>query len=33
MPDGIKVGNISLSPRGDLRIPSDMNLEVWLQDL
>ena len=33
MPDGIKVGNISLSPRGDLRMPSDMDLEVWLQDL
>ncbi len=29
MPDGIKVGSISLSPRGDLRMPSDMDASIW----
>ena len=33
MPDGIKVGSVSLSPRGDLRMPSDVDLEAWLKDL
>ncbi len=33
MPDGIKVGSVSLSPRGDLRMPSDADLEAWLKDL
>ena len=32
-PDGIKVGNISLSPRGDLKMPSDVNRNLWLADL
>lgn len=27
-PDGIKVGSISLSPRGDLRLPSDLNSSI-----
>ena len=30
MPDGPKVGSISLSPRGDWRAPSDSEAEVWL---
>ncbi len=30
MPDGPKVGSISLSPRGDWRMPSDASAEVWL---
>lgn len=30
MPDGPKVGSISLSPRGDWRMPSDANYELWL---
>lgn len=29
MPDGPKVGSISLSPRGDLKMPSDANYELW----
>ena len=29
-PDGPKVGSISLSPRGDLRMPSDMDGRMWL---
>lgn len=33
IPDGVKVGSISLSPRGDLRMPSDASYEIWLQEL
>lgn len=33
IPDGVKVGSISLSPRGDLRMPSDANMEAWLKEL
>lgn len=31
MPDGPKVGGISLSPRGDWRMPSDATAALWLQ--
>ena len=30
MPDGVKVGSICLSPRGDLRMPSDACYEIWM---
>ena len=30
MPDGVKVGSVSLSPRGDWRMPSDAVVNVWL---
>ena len=30
LPDGPKVGSISLSPRGDWRMPSDAAAELWL---
>lgn len=33
MPDGIKVGSISLSPRSDLRMPSDAKMNLWLEEL
>ena len=33
IPDGVKVGSISLSPRGDLRMPSDANYEIWIKEL
>jgi len=33
MPDGIKVGSISLSPRGDWRMPSDASAAIWLKEL
>ena len=33
MPDGVKVGNISLSPRGDWRMPSDATGRVWLEEV
>jgi len=31
MPDGVKVGSVSLSPRGDWRMPSDAVASVWLE--
>jgi NAD+ synthase (glutamine-hydrolysing) len=33
IPDGPKVGTISLSPRGDWRLPSDADAAVWLERL
>jgi NAD+ synthase (glutamine-hydrolysing) len=33
LPDGPKVGTISLSPRGDWRMPSDAEAELWLKEL
>lgn len=30
LPDGPKVGTISVSPRGDLRMPSDADSSIWL---
>lgn len=33
MPDGPKVGTVSLSPRGDLRMPSDASCNIWLNNL
>lgn len=33
LPDGPKVGSISLSPRGDWRMPSDGDVSAWLNDL
>lgn len=32
LPDGPKVGSISLSPRGDWRMPSDASSELWLSE-
>lgn len=32
MPDGVKVGTVSVSPRGDLRLPSEIELEEFLLD-
>jgi NAD+ synthase (glutamine-hydrolysing) len=31
MPDGPKVGSISLSPRGDWRMPSDASSKLWIE--
>jgi NAD+ synthase (glutamine-hydrolysing) len=31
LPDGPKVGSVSLSPRGDWRMPSDAQAALWLQ--
>lgn len=33
LPDGPKVGSVSLSPRGDWRMPSDASAALWLADL
>ena len=33
LPDGVKVGSVALSPRGDWRMPSDASAEIWLKDL
>ena len=33
MPDGVKVGAISLSPRGDWRMPSDAAGRIWLDEI
>jgi NAD+ synthase (glutamine-hydrolysing) len=33
MPDGVKVGSVSLSPRGDWRMPSDASYNLWLKKL
>lgn len=33
LPDGPKVGSVALSPRGDLRMPSDACARVWLDQL
>jgi NAD+ synthase (glutamine-hydrolysing) len=33
LPDGPKVGSVSLSPRGDWRMPSDASAEAWLREL
>ena len=32
LPDGPKVGSVSLSPRGDWRMPSDASVAIWMQD-
>ena len=32
LPDGPKVGSVSLSPRGDWRMPSDAAAELWLKE-
>jgi NAD+ synthase (glutamine-hydrolysing) len=33
MPDGPKVGTISLSPRADWKMPSDASMQIWLDNL
>ena len=30
MPDGVKVGTVSVSPRGDLRLPSEIEFDEYL---
>ncbi|MCH5286698.1 MAG: NAD(+) synthase [Christensenellaceae bacterium] len=32
MPDGVKLGSIALSPRGDWRMPSDAQSAAWLRE-
>ncbi|MCI5952342.1 MAG: NAD(+) synthase [Anaerostipes sp.] len=33
LPDGPKVGSVAVSPRGDLRMPTDASVNLWIQEL
>ena len=33
LPDGPKVGSVAVSPRGDLRMPSDASAAQWMKEL
>ena len=33
LPDGPKVGSVSLSPRGDWRMPSDASSAMWMKEI
>lgn len=33
LPDGPKVGSVAVSPRGDLRMPSDASAAVWMKEV
>ncbi|MGN0383504.1 MAG: NAD(+) synthase [Eubacterium sp.] len=33
LPDGPKVGSVAVSPRGDLRMPSDACVREWIEDI
>ena len=33
LPDGPKVGTVTLSPRGDWRMPSDANGKIWFKQI
>ncbi len=33
VPDGVKIGSLSLSPRSDWRMPSDASAALWLEEL
>ncbi len=33
LPDGPKVGSVGVSPRGDLRMPSDACVRIWMEEL
>ncbi|MBQ6813993.1 MAG: NAD(+) synthase [Lachnospiraceae bacterium] len=33
LPDGPKVGSVAVSPRGDLKMPSDASAQIWLKEL
>jgi NAD+ synthase (glutamine-hydrolysing) len=33
LPDGPKVGTVAVSPRGDLRMPSDASASLWLNEI
>lgn len=33
LPDGPKVGTVAVSPRGDLRMPSDASVRIWMDEL
>ena len=33
LPDGPKVGSVAVSPRGDLRMPTDASVNLWIEEL
>lgn len=33
LPDGVKIGSVALSPRGDWRMPSDASAAMWIKEL
>ena len=33
LPDGPKVGSVAVSPRGDLRMPTDACVRIWLEEI
>lgn len=33
LPDGPKVGSVAVSPRGDLRMPSDACVRIWMDEI
>jgi NAD+ synthase (glutamine-hydrolysing) len=33
LPDGPKIGSVGISPRGDLRMPSDASVHIWEKEL
>ena len=33
LPDGPKIGSAAISPRADLRLPSDAKSDIWLKDI
>ena len=33
LPDGPKVGTVAVSPRGDLRMPSDADVSLWMKEI
>ena len=33
LPDGMKIGSVALSPRGDWRMPSDAAAQLWLDEV
>ncbi|MBR3791903.1 MAG: NAD(+) synthase, partial [Clostridia bacterium] len=32
LPDGVKIGSVGISPRGDLKMPSDASAKIWLDE-
>lgn len=33
LPDGVKIGSVDFSPRGDWRMPSDAEMSLWIKEL
>lgn len=33
LPDAPKVGSVAVSPRGDLRMPSDACVRIWMEQV